>query len=277
MLTGLPPFFNTNRALMFQAVQTQEVTFPPHLSASVRHLIQRLLDKNPGTRFGALNGTEEVKEHSWCREVQWDLVLSKAKAPPFLPSTKWSNFDKEYTQMHVQFPETEEEDADYDDQFCGFEYPGNFTETSFSIVNTVPRGRSTKNDLSALAKPPPVPLAKAEPHPHRHETLYIPELQHTGRSSVHSYHNSMGAHADFTPVPPKRFLSPVRASLSLFPEAASLQRRSACELSSRLSLGPVCEAVKLMPKVNSKPRGQEPPCDTSDLLDESFRLPPKHK
>lgn len=273
MLTGLPPFFNTSRALMFHAVQTQEVSFPPHLSTPVRHLMQRLLDKNPSTRLGA-QGVEEVKEHPWCREVQWETVLMKAKAPPFSPSRQSSNFDKEYTEMLVQFPESEGEEPGSEDQFCGFEYPGNLTETSFSTVNTVPRGRNTQNDLSSLSKPP---AASESKHSHRHETLYIPELRHTGRSSAHGYHNSIDSHPDFTPLPAKRFLSPARAGPSLFPDTGPVQRRSVGEITCRLSLGPVCEAVKLKPKESRRPWRQEPPCDTSGILDESYRLPPKQK
>ena len=268
MLTGLPPFFTTNRAEMFRKVKLEEVLLPADCSSAVSHLLRGLLDKNPKTRLGAQGGVEQIKAHPWLRDVDWDLVLSKSMQPPIIPSKKWSNFDKEYTELPVEFPESEDAySLSENDQFLGFEYPSNF-ETSFAVsINKLPRVKNLRNDLEILSRKS---SPKANPHPHRHEALYIPQIEHSGRASAHGYHSSMGSRWE---IKEASSLLPPSPAEALFERS---MRRSAGELSPQYQHGPVYQSVKLKPKA-SRPRKQEPACDTSGILDESYLLPPRPK
>jgi hypothetical protein len=62
-------------------------------------LLKGLLTKDPSKRLGGKRGAEEIKEHPWCKDIDWDKVLKKKVDPPFKPFLHRSNFDPEYTSM----------------------------------------------------------------------------------------------------------------------------------------------------------------------------------
>lgn len=47
-------------------------------------LCRQLLDKDEKRRLGA-NGCEEIMVHPWFKDVNWEMVLSDRKKPPFIP------------------------------------------------------------------------------------------------------------------------------------------------------------------------------------------------
>ena len=53
MLTGLPPFYTTNRIELFELIKYGTMTYPPYLSPAARNLLEGLFHKNPDKRFGA--------------------------------------------------------------------------------------------------------------------------------------------------------------------------------------------------------------------------------
>ena len=52
--------------------------------ADAEDLCQRLLDKNEHTRIGT-KGCEEIMEHSWFKDVNWEMIITDRKKPPFTP------------------------------------------------------------------------------------------------------------------------------------------------------------------------------------------------
>jgi serine/threonine protein kinase len=60
-------------------------------------LIKSLLERNPSNRIGFKRGFEEIKEHPWCKDIDWQLVKDKKMTPPWKPRLDRSNFDPEYT------------------------------------------------------------------------------------------------------------------------------------------------------------------------------------
>jgi hypothetical protein len=62
-----------------------------------------LLIKNPSKRLGNKRGIEEIKNHPWCKDIDWNKFLKKEISPPFLPSIRTSNFDPEYTTLTIDF------------------------------------------------------------------------------------------------------------------------------------------------------------------------------
>lgn len=47
-------------------------------------LCRKLLEKNEKTRLGT-NGCEEIMAHPWFRDVNWEIIITDRKKPPFVP------------------------------------------------------------------------------------------------------------------------------------------------------------------------------------------------
>lgn len=103
MLTGLPPFFSECREEMYRRICHKEIEFPRCLSGNAKNLLKRLLNKDPEARLGAQRGLDEIKEHPFCKDIDWVATLEKRIIPPIKPSLRYSNFDPEYTSMPVRF------------------------------------------------------------------------------------------------------------------------------------------------------------------------------
>lgn len=101
MLTGLPPFYDGNVNTMYHAVLHSPVKFPSNMSQPARDLVTKLLDRDPTTRLGS-NGVEEVKQHPFFQDLDWDDVLEKKTLPEWVPQIQsavdTSNFDGDFTQ-----------------------------------------------------------------------------------------------------------------------------------------------------------------------------------
>ena len=102
MIIGLPPHYSTNRDEMYERILYEPLTIPTFLSATLRSFLVGLLKKDPLERLGSKRGIEEIKEHPWCNDINWDYYLSRKVEPPFKPNLRQSHFDPEYTQCPVQ-------------------------------------------------------------------------------------------------------------------------------------------------------------------------------
>eukprot|EP00347_Sterkiella_histriomuscorum_P015539 403356649 len=108
MLTGLPPHFSENRDEMYRKILHNNAEFPRYLSPMAKSILRGLLIKNPDQRLGAKYGIQEIKDHPFCMDINWDDAMQRKLLPPIRPSQKYSNFDPEYTSLPVRF--TFEED-----------------------------------------------------------------------------------------------------------------------------------------------------------------------
>ena len=87
MLTGLPPFYTSDRKILFERITKTALSFPNYLSTEVRSLLDGLFIKNPEARLGS-KGTYEIKGHPWFSNVNWESLLLKEMTPPFIPILK---------------------------------------------------------------------------------------------------------------------------------------------------------------------------------------------
>ena len=53
-------------------------------SEQAADICRRLLDKNEHTRLG-VNGCNEIMNHPWFGDVNWEAIISDRKRPPFIP------------------------------------------------------------------------------------------------------------------------------------------------------------------------------------------------
>ena len=69
MLTGLPPFWDKDRKILYKKILNEEITIPIYLSKEVSSLLRGLLRKDPSLRIGSLLGMKEIKSHPWLAGV----------------------------------------------------------------------------------------------------------------------------------------------------------------------------------------------------------------
>lgn len=68
----------------------------------MRDLLEKLFEKDPYKRSEFI---PEIKQHPWFFNLDWDLLIKKELAAPFVPfvsgETDVSNFDKEFTECNI--------------------------------------------------------------------------------------------------------------------------------------------------------------------------------
>ena len=119
LLTGNVPFISHDKTRIFELIEMTEIKFPKEIfnennekelfypSKEIKDLIEKLLIKDPNKRLGKKNGIEEIKTHSFYRDLNFDLVKKKKLKPLFKPNVSKekfdiSNFDDYFTQMEIK-------------------------------------------------------------------------------------------------------------------------------------------------------------------------------
>lgn len=110
MLTGTPPWYTTDREVIFERVVSAPLTFPDFVSANARSIIKGFLIKEPTKRLGVRGGLsgEEVLGHRFFGHIDWRLLYARQLPPPCKPRTDAGtaafNFDKKFTNMEIDIP-----------------------------------------------------------------------------------------------------------------------------------------------------------------------------
>lgn len=89
MLAGYPPFFDDNPFGTYQKVIAGQFELPRHFDGKVRDMIKKLLVLDKSKRFGCLKGgPEDVKQHKWFKNVDWDMILSRQVPSNHVPDVR---------------------------------------------------------------------------------------------------------------------------------------------------------------------------------------------
>lgn len=91
MIIGRPPFQDDANVKMYEKILTAAVDFPvkPKMSRSGKDLITSLLRKHAHKRLGSgLCGTNDVKNHQWFSNFDWDGMIAQKIDPPYIPKIK---------------------------------------------------------------------------------------------------------------------------------------------------------------------------------------------
>ena len=127
MLTGLPPYYSQNINEMYEKILYDPLTFPAFLSEECKSFLEGLLTRDPEKRLGTNGDGEEVRNHPWLRDFEFDKLLKKEYKPEFVPvvssATSTENVDAAFLEedaadSHV--PESALTGAD--DEFDGFTF-----------------------------------------------------------------------------------------------------------------------------------------------------------
>ena len=96
MMTGLPPFYNTDKRKLYEKIINEKITFPQSFNPILVNFLERLLEKDPAKRLGSgILGCEEIKKHKWFSTIDWKNLYNKELKPPFKPILK-SDLDTSY-------------------------------------------------------------------------------------------------------------------------------------------------------------------------------------
>ena len=87
MIYGIPPFLARQNE-MKTIVETAELKFPiePQISENLKDLINKLLIKKVEERLGYQNGFEEIKNHIFFKDFNFEELLEKKLQPPYIPT-----------------------------------------------------------------------------------------------------------------------------------------------------------------------------------------------
>ncbi|KRX01061.1 Protein kinase-like domain [Pseudocohnilembus persalinus] len=115
MLTGFPPFYipqdqqnkqydeGQARNDLFMRILNEDLRYPPHLTKLCINFLQGLLQKDPNKRLGAKNGIQEIKNHPWFNQLDWNILINKQYQAPYKPVIKEDDYinlneQQQYTQ-----------------------------------------------------------------------------------------------------------------------------------------------------------------------------------
>ena len=83
MLVGITPFFTNRKEDIFHNIEFEELKIPEFINKDTASLLRGLLQKDPWKRLGGSNrDAEEIKEHPYFKDVNWDDVYNKRITPP---------------------------------------------------------------------------------------------------------------------------------------------------------------------------------------------------
>lgn len=162
MLTGLPPWYTTDREKLFEALRSAPLKFPMSVNRTAALFIQvqsilmscpvqfnfdfydfsqALLNRNPLKRLGS-NGGHEVKAHPFFASIDWDALYNRKVKPPFEPcrnmtETETANFEKEFTVMPLHSVDESGGSADAKNLRLESETFLNFTYEEESFLETL--------------------------------------------------------------------------------------------------------------------------------------------
>jgi len=108
MIVGYPPFVDEDPMGIYQKILSGKIVFPKLFDKNAKGLVKKLLTADLGKRYGNLkNGVNDIKEHKWFRDLNWEDLLEKKIPAPFKPTVKGetdtSNFD-DYPDSDEQPP-----------------------------------------------------------------------------------------------------------------------------------------------------------------------------
>jgi serine/threonine protein kinase len=159
LLTGNPPFYDKDKNEMYLKILNNSLIIPEFISEEPRHLLTRLLDKNPRTRIGSEEGILEVMKHPWLKNIDFSKLLEKKIDPPFVPDLQSSHIGGVFSGMKVNPDFFSDSEIEADDQLAGFEFnsrPDSSHISRFYFEQTKKLGSKTPNTslsmISGLGK-----------------------------------------------------------------------------------------------------------------------------
>ena len=83
MLVGVTPYFALKKEDIFNNIENAELKIPDYISKEAAELLRRLLERDPNKRLGGgIKDAQEIKEHPYFKDMDWDKIYKKEIKPP---------------------------------------------------------------------------------------------------------------------------------------------------------------------------------------------------
>lgn len=101
MSSGHSPFAtgNPEQMQLLERICTGKYKMPANFGKELKSLIENVLQMDLSRRFGNLrNGPEDIKQHPWFNDTNWNQIYNQDIKPPFVPKVAgpgdYSQFDE---------------------------------------------------------------------------------------------------------------------------------------------------------------------------------------
>ncbi|CAB9520820.1 RAC family serine/threonine-protein kinase homolog [Seminavis robusta] len=88
MMTGLPPWYTTDRAKLFRRLKSAPLDIPNKFSSQAASCVSALLERNPRRRLGVA-GVRTAMEHEFFRTINWRALYGRRVEAPIRPCEGW--------------------------------------------------------------------------------------------------------------------------------------------------------------------------------------------
>merc|ERR1712226_1593740 len=89
MIVGQPPFCDEDPMGIYQKILAGKIVFPKLFDKNAKSLVKKLLTAELSKRYGNLkNGVDDIKQHKWFKEFNWNDLLEKKLPTTFKPAVK---------------------------------------------------------------------------------------------------------------------------------------------------------------------------------------------
>ncbi|KAE8234926.1 hypothetical protein CF326_g42 [Tilletia indica] len=106
MCCGWSPFYAEDTQQMYRNICFGKIKFPRGaIGDNGKQFVKGLLNRNPKHRLGAQRDAQDLKEHPFFKEIDWEALALKRVPPPFKPLVEsdesTANFDPEFTETNL--------------------------------------------------------------------------------------------------------------------------------------------------------------------------------
>lgn len=104
MMTGLPPWYTTDRAKLFRRLRSAPLDVPSYFSQSTTACVEALLERNPRRRLG-VTGVRAAMEHDFFRSISWRALYGRRVEAPIRPCEGWNPPAVDSSDLNIPAPE----------------------------------------------------------------------------------------------------------------------------------------------------------------------------
>ncbi|EPQ29007.1 uncharacterized protein PFL1_03297 [Pseudozyma flocculosa PF-1] len=107
MCCGWSPFYAEDTQQMYRNICFGKIKFPRGaIGDDGKQFVKGLLNRNPKHRLGAQRDAQDLKEHPFFKDIDFDALSKKQLTPPFKPLVESdesvANFDPEFTETDLR-------------------------------------------------------------------------------------------------------------------------------------------------------------------------------
>lgn len=107
MCCGWSPFYAEDTQQMYRNICFGKIKFPRGaIGDDGKQFVKGLLNRNPRHRLGAQRDAQDLKEHPFFKDIDFDALAKKQLTPPFKPLVESdesvANFDPEFTETDLK-------------------------------------------------------------------------------------------------------------------------------------------------------------------------------